>query len=149
MQHALSRELGSSLPTAALVAQLRAAFPPATQVELILDGHAGRGPQGRVAPGLAVVFSKGATADEIIGSRVSEAFRSLGPVDAWSVAVVTDDRAVRDHARRNGIRVEGTAWLGERMRGGARGGVGSGPGTSVGNARSPRGTRDAPQQPKG
>ena len=111
-----------------------------------------------MAPGLAVVFSKGATADEIIGSRVSEAFRDLGPVDAWSVAVVTDDREVRDHARRNGIRVEGTAWLGERIRGmgrrggaafGAQGGIRTGPGTSVGNMRAPRTGRDARVEPKG
>lgn len=135
VQHALARAIGSSLPTAALVAQLRAAFPAGTQVELVLDGHPGRGPQGRVAPGLAVVFSKGATADDVIGNRVSEAFRALGPVDAWSVLVVTDDREVRDHARRNGIRVEGTAWLGERIRGAARSGTA---GTGVGNARAPR-----------
>lgn len=151
VQHALARELGSSLPTAALVAQLRAAFSPTTQVELILDGHAGRGPQGRVAPGLAVVFSKGATADEIIGNRVSEAFRDLGPVEAWSVIVVTDDREVRDHARRNGIRVEGTAWLGDRIRGGSGAGTGVGqhrPQRS-GGARPPRVGRDASGEPKG
>ena len=124
VQHALARDRGSSLPTAALVARLRAAFPPGTEVELILDGHAGRSPQGRISPGLTVVFTKGATADEVIGYRASEAFRALGPIDAWSILVVTDDRQVRDHARRNGVRVEGTAWLGDRLRGGAATGVG-------------------------
>ena len=132
VQHALARDRGSSLPAAALIARLRAAFPPPVEVELILDGHPGRSPQGRVAPGMSVVFTKSASADYVIGIRVSEAFRTLGPVDAWSVLVVTDDREVRDHARRNGIRVEGTAWLGDRFRGAA---------TGVGHARAPRGPR--------
>ena len=124
VQHALARDRGSSLPTAALVARLRAAFAPPTEIELILDGHAGRSPQGRVSPGLTVVFTKGATADQVIGDRVSEAFRALGPIEAWTVLVVTDDREVRAHARHNGVRVEGTAWLGDRLRGRAAAGVG-------------------------
>ena len=124
VQHALARDRGSSLPTAALVARLRAAFSPPTEVELILDGHAGRSPQGKVAPGLVVVFTKGRPADVVIGERVSEAFRALGPVDSYAVVVVTDDREVRGHARHNGVRVEGTAWLGDRLRGGAAAGVG-------------------------
>jgi hypothetical protein len=124
VQHALARDRGSSLPTAALVARLRAAFSPPTEVELILDGHAARSPQGKVAPGLSVVFTKGLTADQVIGERVSEAFRTLGPVDSFSVLVVTDDREVRSHARHNGVRVESTAWLGDRLGGGAATGVG-------------------------
>src|SRR5690349_14568030 len=95
VQHALARDRGSSLPAAALIARLRAAFPPPIEVELILDGHPGRSPQGRVAPGMSVVFTKSASADFVIGIRVTEAFRTLGPVDAWSVLVVTDDREVR------------------------------------------------------
>ena len=130
VQHALARDKGSSLPTAALVARLRAAFSPPTEVELILDGHAGRSPQGRMAPGLTVVFTKGATADQVIGVRVVEAFRALGPADSWSVVVVTDDREVRANARYNGVRVEGTAWLGDRLRVGA--------GAGVGHPRAPR-----------
>jgi len=127
VQHALARDTGSSLPTIALVARLRAAFPRPTEIELILDGHPGRGPQGRVTPGLSVVFSKSATADQVIGNRVSEAFRELGAVDAYSVVVVSDDREIRDHARRNGVRVERTGWLRERMRtGGASTGIGLG-----------------------
>ncbi len=124
VQHALARDRGSSLPTAALIARLRAAFAPPTAVELVLDGHAGRSPQGRMAPGLIVVFTKGASADWVIGERVAEAYRALGPVDIWSVVVVSDDREVRRHARANGVRVEGTAWLGDRLRGGAASGVG-------------------------
>ena len=138
VQHALARDTGSSLPAAALVARLRAAFPPPTDVELILDGHPGGSPQGRVSPGMSVVFTRSSTADFVIGERVTEAFRLLGAVDAWSVLVVTDDREVRDHARRTGIRVESTAWLGERMRTGGPAGVRPGAATGVGHARAPR-----------
>jgi hypothetical protein len=141
VQHALARDRGSSLPTAALVARLRAAFSPPTEVELILDGHAGRSPQGRMAPGLTVVFTKGATADQVIGVRVSEAFRALGPADSWSVVVVTDDREVRANARHNGVRVEGTAWLGDKLRVGAASGVGL--------PRPPRAPRPRADAPRG
>ena len=139
VQHALARAAGAGdLPTAALVARLRAAFSPPTEVELILDGHAGGSPQGRVAPGLTVVFTRGATADDAIGERVSEAFRVLGAAGAWSVLVVTDDRQVRDHARASGVRVEGTAWLVGRLGGGGPAGPG---GRSIGNAAPPRAPR--------
>jgi hypothetical protein len=120
VQHALAREGanrrgGPSLPTSALLARLRAAFSPPTEVELILDGHAGGGPSGRVAPGFVVTFSRHVSADAVIGERVAAALVALGPAGAWSVIVVTDDREVRDHARRNGARVEGTAWLTSRL----------------------------------
>jgi hypothetical protein len=119
VQHALARgsgaAAGATVPTFALVARLRAAFAPPTEVELILDGHAGGGPRGRISPGFTVTFSRHATADEVIGERVADALLGLGPAGAWSVIVVTDDREVRDHARRNGARVEGTAWLVERL----------------------------------
>lgn len=142
VQHALargsggSRGQGSSLPTSALVARLRAAFSPPTEVELILDGHAGGGPTGRLAPGFSVSYSRHATADAVIGDRVAEALISLGPAGAWSVIVVTDDREVRDHARRNGARVEGTAWLADRL---ASPGPAQRPaGTGFGLGRKPR-----------
>ena len=144
VQHALARDRGSALPTAALVARIRAAFSPPTEVELILDGHAAGSPQGRVAPGLSVVFTRGATADQVIGERVTEAFRALGAADAWSVVVVTDDREVRDHARRNGVRVERTAWLGDRLTGGAASGVGN-----PRAPRTPRAAASAPREPSG
>jgi len=148
---------GAPLPTVALIARLRAAFAPPTEVELILDGHAGGGPSGRLAPGFSVSYSRHATADEVIGDRVAEALLALGPAGAWSVIVVSDDREVRDNARRNGARVEGTAWLAARLTGGefgtgprggfgggSRGGSGPGgvarprPGTSFGAGRPPR-----------
>jgi len=137
------------LPTVALIARLRAAFAPPTEVELILDGHAGGGPSGRLAPGFSVSYSRHATADEVIGDRVAEALLALGPVGAWSVVVVSDDREVRDQARRNGARVEGTAWLASRLSGEtSNAGRGGGaevdrrprpkPGTSIGGGRPPR-----------
>ena len=141
VQHALARESGnrrggSSLPTSALLARLRAAFSPPTEVELILDGHAGGGPSGRVAPGFVVTFSGYASADAVIGNRVAAALVALGPAGAWSVIVVTDDRAVRDHARRNGARVEGTAWLAARLA--SPGTSSPGTGTGFGHGRPPR-----------
>ena len=144
VQHALARAAGAAdLPTAALVARLRAAFSRPTEVELILDGHAAGSPYGRVAPGFSVVFTRAATADQVIGERVTEAFRSHGAGGAWSIVVVTDDREVRDHARRSGVRVEGTAWLVGRLT----------PGPSIGNAARTRGGapsgRAAPRGPKG
>jgi hypothetical protein len=126
----------SALPTTALIARLRAAFSPPTEVELILDGHPGGSPSGRVAPAFTVSYSRYATADQVIGDRVAEALRALGPAGAWSVLVVTNDREVRDHARRNGARVEGTAWLAARLA--APSGPPTRPGTSIGHGRQSR-----------
>ena len=141
VQHALARGSanrpgGSSLPTSALLARLRAAFSPPTEVELILDGHADGGPSGRVAPGFVVTFSRHATADAVIGDRVAEALVALGPAGAWSVIVVTDDRDVRDHARRNGARVEATAWLAARLASPSTPPAGAG--TAFGHGRPPK-----------
>jgi len=124
VQHALERGAAlGSMPTSALVARLRAAFTPPTEVELVLDGHPGRGPTGRVAAGFAVVYSRHRTADEVIGDRVAEALRELGPTGAWSVVVVSDDREVQDQARRHGARAQGTAWLATRLAGSGRAGA--------------------------
>jgi len=139
VQFALARGIrgGSQrLPTTALVARLRAAFGPPNEVELILDGHSGGSPSGRVAPAFTVTFSRHATADQVIGDRVAEALRALGPAGAWSVVVVTDDREVRDHARRNGARVEGTAWLVDRLATPPT--EARRPGTAIGQGRAPR-----------
>jgi hypothetical protein len=142
VQFALARSAGGvrggspALPTTALVARLRAAFGPPNEVELILDGHAGGSPSGRIAPSFTVSFSRHATADQVIGDRVAEALRALGPAGAWSVMVITDDHEVRNHARRNGARVEGTAWLADRLA--APSAVTTRPGTSIGQSRPPR-----------
>ena len=124
-----------SMPTAILVARLRAAFAPPTEVELIFDGHAGPTPTGRIAPGFSVVFGRGTSADHVIGERVVEAFRSLGPVDVDSVLVVSDDREVRAQALRNGCRVQGTAWLAGHLA--ARAAAEGAHGASIGHGRAP------------
>jgi len=137
VQRALERgSAAGSLPTSSLVALLRAAFPDA-EVELVLDGHPRGSPTGRVAPRLSVAYSRGATADQLIGDRVVDALRDLGPAGAWSVTVVSDDREVRDHARRNGTRVEGTAWLADRVAALGR------RGTGIGHGRAPSPSRPA------
>lgn len=133
VQRAMERgSAPGSMPTGSLIAGLRAAFPPPAEVELLLDGHRGGSPAGKVAPGLSVHFTRDASADAAIAMRVAEAFRALGPARAWSIVVVTDDREVRDHARRHGARVEGTAWLAERMAAGGQRGSG------IGHGRAPR-----------
>ena len=53
------------------------------------------------------------------------------------MTVVSDDREVQDHARRNGARAEGTAWLAERMAALGRQGAG------IGHGRAPRPPRAA------
>src|SRR5262249_36259839 len=78
--------------------------------------------------------------DAVIGDRVAEALLSLGPIGAWSVIVVSDDREVRDHARRNGARVEGTAWLAARLAA-PTGTAVRRAGTSLGQGRPPSARR--------
>ena len=149
VQGAVERGAGpGSMPTGTLISRLRAAFPPPIEVELILDGHRGASPSGRIARGLSVAFTRDLTADQVIGGRVSEALRALGPAGAWSVVVVTDDREVRDHARRNGARVEGTAWIADRLAAPTR--PPARPGTSFGGGRPPgRPGRPTPRRDAG
>jgi hypothetical protein len=137
VQRALERgSAPGSMPTATLIARLRAAFAPPTEVELILDGHAGPTPTGRIAPSFSVVFGRGLSADHVIAERVVEAFRALGPVDSDTVLVVSDDREVRAQALRNGCRVQGTAWLAGHLA--ARDVAAGARGTSLGHGRAPR-----------
>jgi YacP-like NYN domain len=141
VQRALERgSAPGSLPTSSLIALLRAAFPE-TELELVLDGHARGSPTGPVAPRFRVAYSRHATADQVIGDRVVDALRQLGPAGAWSVTVISDDREVRDHALRNGARVEGTAWLAARIA--ALGGRGA----DIGHGRAPRGPGPAAGRP--
>jgi len=139
VQRALERgKAPGSLPTSALIARLRAAFAPPIEVELILDGHAGPTPTGRLARGFSVVFSRNATADSVIAEHVEDALRWLGPVEIDNVLVVSDDREVAGHARRHGARVQGTAWLqGHLDAATARPAT---RGASIGHGRPPRGT---------
>lgn len=141
VQRALERGAAKgSMPTATLIARLRAAFAPPTEVELILDGHAGPTPTGRIAPSFSVVFGRGVSADHVIAERVVEAFRALGPVDSDNVLVVSDDREVRAQALRNGCRVQGTAWLAGHLA--ARATAADARGTSIGHGRAPRVPRE-------
>ena len=145
VQRALERGASpGSMPTATLVARLRAAFAPPTEVELILDGHAGPTPTGRIAPGFSVVFGRGVSADHVIGERVVEALAGHGPVDSVSVLVVSDDREVGGQAQRKGCRVQGTAWLAGHLA--ARAAADGARGASIGHGRPPRQPRD-PRQP--
>jgi hypothetical protein len=153
VQRALERGAAvGSLPTSILIARLRAAFAAPTEVELILDGHAGPTPTGRIAPGFSVVFGRGVSADHVIAERVVEAFRALGPVEADTVMVVSDDREVRAQALRNGLRVQGTAWLAGHLAARAAAGAAAGArsGTSIGHGCAPRAPRDqrAPREPR-
>ena len=144
VQRALERgSAPGSLPTAALVARLRTAFPPPIEVELILDGHAGPTPTGRISPGFWVVFSRHASADSVIAERVVDALKWLGPVDVDSVLVVSDDREVAGHARRHGTRVQGTAWLAAHIDAAAA--APARRGTSIGQGRPPRGSDQPPR----
>jgi hypothetical protein len=149
VQRALERGSAvGSLPTSILVARLRAAFAPPTEVELILDGHAGPTPTGRIAPGFSVVFGRGVSADHVIAERVVEAFRALGPVEADTVMVVSDDREVRAQALRNGVRVQGTAWLAGHLA--ARAAAPTRAGAAIGHGRAPRAARGGggPRDPR-
>jgi len=148
VQRAMERgSAPGSVPTTALIARIRAAFPAGTDVELVLDGHPGGGVQGRLVRGFTVTFGRGVSADEVIADRAATVLRELGPVGAWAVAVVSDDREVRDAARRSGVRVEGTAWLLGRIA--RQSAAGSQPtpdgrpaasrGASIGHGRPPRG----------
>lgn len=142
VQRALERgSAPGSLPTAALVARLRTAFPPPIEVELILDGHAGRTPTGRIAPSFSVVYSRHLTADAVIAERVVDALKWLGPAEVDSVLVISDDREVTAHARRHGTRVQGTAWLAAHIDAAAA--APAQRGTSIGQGRPPR----APTRP--
>jgi hypothetical protein len=146
VQRALERgSAPGSLPTAALVGRLRAAFQPPLQVELILDGHPGPTPTGRLMSGFSVVFSRHLSAEAVIAERVVDAFKWLGPVEIDSVLVISDDREVAAHARRHGTRVQGTAWLAAHIDAAAA--APAGRGTSIGQGRPPR-TPGAPRSPR-
>jgi YacP-like NYN domain len=144
VQGAFRRAMRGELPDAALVARLRVALA-GIDTRLVLDGHPAGGPRGRIAAGFDVAYGRGRDADSVIGELVVEAARELGPAGADAILVVTDDRAVRDHARAHGARVAGTGWLVERVERAARGSVPGStparPGTSIGLARPPRSTR--------
>jgi hypothetical protein len=138
LQGALARESRGTLPTNALIAQVRAALPPSVTTRLILDGHGS--PSGRVSPRFEVLFSRARSADDVIAEDVAGRRDAVGPAATWGVLVVTDDRGLRDRVRRMGVDVEGTAWLASLL-GRTASGTGRSPGASLGHGRPPRGRR--------
>ena len=126
LQGAMSRaSVAGAVPDRALVAAVLAAAPPDAITELVLDGYPSGGVVGRVGPRFRLEFTKSLTADQRIANLVEAAAVELGPIGIDGVLVVSDDREVRDQARRHGARVEGTAWLLARM----------GRGPSIGRSR--------------
>ena len=142
------------LPPGAIIGRLRAAFPPAVSVELVFDGRALGGVNGRLATGLRVSYSGGETADRLIDEGVLAQLNADGPAGTWGILVVTDDRGLRNLVVSKGARVAGTAWLARRIGqsfddapfrggpGGRAGGGGSGRSAgSRGSSGSGSGTR--------
>ena len=145
------------LPPGAIIGRLRAAFPPAVSVELVFDGRALGGVNGRLATGLRVSYSGHETADRLIDEGVLAQLNADGPAGTWGILVVTDDRGLRNLVVSKGARVAGTAWLARRIgqsfddassrggpgggqRGGRRGsGSGSGPGGAGSSGHSGQG----------
>jgi len=140
LQGAMSRtSVAGSLPDRALVASVVAAVPPGAVTELLLDGYPTGGVVGRIGPRFRIEFTKGRSADARIADRVEAAAAELGPIGVAGVVVVSDDREVRDQARRHGARVEGTAWLLGRRGAGPPGiSRAARAGTSLGQGRPPR-----------
>lgn len=120
--HQLGR--GGAAPPAALVGRLRAAVPPAVQVDLVLDGG-DQGPRGRLATGLYVRFAGRRSADEVILEIVAAEARGIGSRDdvgalsaadrAGRVLVVTDDRELRLRLQASGVRTARSHWLLARL----------------------------------
>lgn len=144
------------LPPGAIIGRLRAAFPPAVSVELVFDGRALGGVNGRLATGLRVSYSGGETADRLIDEGVLAQLNADGPAGTWGILVVTDDRGLRNLVVSKGARVAGTAWLARRIgqsfddapsrggpSGGQRGGQGSRGGSGSGGGASSRGDRSS------
>lgn len=142
------------LPPGAIIGRLRAAFPPAVSVELVFDGRALGGVNGRLATGLRVSYSGNETADRLIDEGVLAQLNADGPAGTWGILVVTDDRGLRNLVVSKGARVAGTAWLARRIgqsfddapsRGGPGGGQrGAGSGGRSGGGQRGSGSSGGP-----
>lgn len=128
-------------PNVAVIASVRAAFPPGVRVEVVFDGvgEVGVGRPGRLARAAENLYVEHAgkqSADRVIERAVAAQLAADGPAGTWGILVVTDDRELRGLVQAKGARVAGTAWLGSRL---ARvGGATGRSGTSFGHARPPR-----------
>jgi hypothetical protein len=97
-------------PGAALRLQARlVAAEPATEVVLVVEGAARRGPAEGVDGPVRTVHAAGSGDDAIV-----EVARKLTD-DGQDVVVVTADRALRERVRAVGARVEGPSWLLEQL----------------------------------
>ncbi len=125
-------------PNTAVIAAVRAAFPPGVRVEVVFDGvgSVGVGRPGRFARAASNLYVEHAgreSADRVIERAVASQLQADGPAGTWGVLVVTDDRELRGLVQAKGARVASTAWLAGRV---ARVHASAGPG--FGNARPAR-----------
>ncbi len=109
----LHRVAGSVEPRARheLLATLRARLPPRLYAVLVLDGPPDRGapPTQRISPTLEVRHAGRTDADSAIVALLESR-----PYPARArIAVVSDDRALRDRVRRAGGATRRLAWLNE------------------------------------
>lgn len=153
------RSASQPRPNIAVIAAVRAAFPPAVRVEVVFDGagEVGIGRPGRfsrAASNLYVEHAGRQSADRVIEAAVDAQLAADGPVGTWGILVVSDDRELRGLVQARGARVAGTAWLAGRLErvgggsgtagGGGRTGGGGRSGTAIGHPRPPR----RPQRPR-
>lgn len=142
-------------PNVAVIAAVRAAFPPDVRLEVVFDGtgEVGIGRPGRFARAASNLYLEHAgreSADRVIEGAVAAQLAEDGPAGTWGILVVTDDRELRGLVQAKGARVAGTAWLAGRLArvgsgGGGHGGRAGGTRpVGLGNARPPR----VPQGPR-
>ena len=99
---AMSRAPGAA-PGSALIGRLRGAVPPSVAIDVVFDGPAERGLRGeRIASGLRVRYSGPRTADAVLLSMVEETRATDGPAATAAILVVTNDRALKGAAPRQG-----------------------------------------------
>lgn len=114
--HALARGRGvAPAPPSAIIARIRAAFPPSVVVDLVFDGPPTGGVKGRLATGLRVGYSGRVSADQVIDDGVAAQLAADGPAGTWGILVITDDRGLREAVGSKGARTAGTAWLAGRI----------------------------------
>jgi hypothetical protein len=114
--HAMRRGR-TAAPAVTLIGRLRAAIPPTTGIELVLDGPPDPGMRNeRVAGGLIVRYSGRRSADELLLGLVEDVRRAStdrgdrrAAVD--NLLIVTDDHELRRALQARGVRTAGAKWL--------------------------------------
>ncbi len=123
-----------------LIPRLRAALPAGGSAIVMLDGHpdAGEPTHRRVAPGVEFRHSLRVDADTaIVELLVARSFADRG-----RTAVITDDRALTERARRAGGLTRRLDWLRDRLE--RPGGQTASRGAAIGQGRAPRGDPGVP-----